>query len=61
MKFFIQVVLKIHLIWMRIRIWILDPHWEKVDPDPGYFFKGGGAKRITLRKIKTVIKQYLEL
>ena len=36
MKFFIQVVLKIHLIWMRIRIWILDPHWEKVDPDPGY-------------------------
>ena len=44
MKFFIQAVLKIHLILMRIWIWILDPHWEKVDPDPGYFFKGGGGK-----------------
>ena len=24
---------------MRIRIWILVPHWKKMDPDPGNFFK----------------------
>ena len=30
-------VLTIHLILMRIRI--LDQHWEKMDPDPGHFFK----------------------
>ena len=30
-------VLRIHLILMRIRI--LDPHWKKMDPDPGSFFK----------------------
>jgi len=30
-------VLRIHLILMRIRI--LDPHWKKMDPDPGHFFK----------------------
>ena len=28
---------RIHLILMRIRI--LDPHQEKMGPDPGYFFK----------------------
>ena len=32
-------VLRIHLILMRIRIRILDLHWKKMDPDPGYFFK----------------------
>ena len=32
-------VLRIHLILMRIRIQILDPHWKKMDPDPGHFFK----------------------
>ena len=38
-------VLRIQLILMRIQIWNLDPHWEKMDPDPdsdpdsGYFFK----------------------
>ena len=30
-------VLRIHLILMQIRI--LDPHWKKVDSDPGQFFK----------------------
>ena len=32
-------VLRIHSIFMRIRI--LDPHWKKIDPDPdpGHFFK----------------------
>ena len=30
-------VLRIHLILMRIRI--LDPHWKKIDPDPGNFQK----------------------
>ena len=36
----LKPVLRIHLILMRIRI--LDPHWEKIDPDPGHehFFKG---------------------
>ena len=29
-----MVVLRIHLILMRIRI--LDPHWKKIDPDPGH-------------------------
>ena len=35
----LKPVLRIHLILMRIRI--LDPHWEKMDPDPGHghFFK----------------------
>ena len=32
----VQPVLRIHLILMRIRI--LNPHWKKMDPDPGYFF-----------------------
>ena len=34
-------VLKIHLILMRIRILILDPHRKKMDPDPdpGHLFK----------------------
>ena len=34
-------VLRIHLVFMRIRIRILDPHWKKMDPDPepGHFFK----------------------
>ena len=32
-----KAVLRIHLILMRIRI--LDPHREKMDPDPGHFFK----------------------
>ena len=32
-----QAVLRIHLILMRIRI--LDPHWKKMGPDPGHFFK----------------------
>ena len=27
-------VLRVQLILMRI----LDPHWKKMDPDPGYFF-----------------------
>ena len=30
-------MLTLQLILMRIRI--LDPHWKKVDPDPGLFFK----------------------
>ena len=36
-----EPVLRIHLILMRIRIRILDPHWKKMDPDPdpGYLFK----------------------
>ena len=29
-------MLRIHLIFMRIRV--LDLHWKKMDPDPGYFF-----------------------
>ena len=33
---FIVSVPRIHLILMQI--WILDPHWKKLDPDPGYFF-----------------------
>ena len=33
-------VLRIHLILMRIRIRILDPHWKKkIDSDPGHFLK----------------------
>ena len=36
-------VLRIQLILMRIQNRNLDPHWEKMDPDPdsdpGYFFK----------------------
>ena len=32
-----QAVLRIYLILMQIRI--LDPHWKKMKPDPGYFFK----------------------
>ena len=32
-----EAVLRIHLILMRIQI--LDPHWKKMDPDPGHFFK----------------------
>ena len=32
-------MLRIHLILMRIRIRILDPHWKKTDPDPGHYFK----------------------
>ena len=27
-------VLRIQLIFKRIRIRILDPHWKKMDPDP---------------------------
>ena len=34
-----NAVLRIHLILMRIRIRILDPHWKKTDPDPGHYFK----------------------
>ena len=30
-----MAVLRIHLILIRI----LDPHWKKMDPNPGYFFK----------------------
>ena len=30
-------MLRNQLILMRIRI--LDPHWKKMNPDPGYFFK----------------------
>ena len=30
----LKPVLRIHLILMRFRI--LDPHWEKIDPDPGH-------------------------
>jgi len=30
----VKAVLRIHLILMRIRIPILDPHWKKMDPDP---------------------------
>ena len=38
-KIMYKTVLRIHLILMRIRI--LDPHWEKMDPDPdsGHFYK----------------------
>ena len=32
-------VLWIHLILMRMRIRILDPHWKIIDPDPSHFFK----------------------
>ena len=31
-------LVRIHLILMRIRILILDPHWKKMDPDPVNFF-----------------------
>ena len=34
-----KAVLRIHLIFMRIRIWILDLQRKKMDPDPGYFHK----------------------
>ena len=40
-----KTVLWIHSILMRIwiRMWTLDPHWKKMDPDPdpdpGHFFK----------------------
>ena len=33
-KLHFSTVLSIHLILMRIRIWILDPHWKRMDPDP---------------------------
>ena len=33
----LPLVLRIHLILMRIRI--LDQHWKKTDPDPGHLFK----------------------
>ena len=32
-------VLWIHLILMRMRIRILDPHCKIIDPDPSHFFK----------------------
>ena len=33
-----KLTLRIHLILMRIRILILDPHWKKMDPDQVNFF-----------------------
>ena len=49
-------MLRTHLIWMRI----LDPHWEKMDPDP-YLFQ---FFNIFLRKLlylgKTSIKKDLK-
>ena len=37
--FYLKPVLRIHLILLRTLIRILDPHWKKMDPDPGHFFK----------------------
>ena len=34
-KTYFIAVLRIHYILMRIRI--LNPHWKKMDPDPGHF------------------------
>ena len=36
-KIHLEPVLMNLLILMRIRI--LDPHWKKINPDPGYFYK----------------------
>ena len=38
---------------MRIQIRILDPHYKKMDPDPGYFFKIYRIQRIWIRILST--------